>query len=104
MGPAGPKPDDVDGDESSRERKLTELEDAVNDAILTGRTEDIVLATLIRIVANSIDTERPLFPNPLKEPVFYARYFLPWVKAGVADAAEMQKAIDKGMQDLLKDD
>jgi hypothetical protein len=35
---------------------------------------------MIEITMRSINTERPLFDNPLTEPLFYARYFKPWVQ------------------------
>ena len=67
------------------------LAEAVNDAIITGHTNDEVLDLLLDITVVSITEGRPLFPNPLEEPVFYRRYFKEWVLEGLEDIQELKK-------------
>jgi hypothetical protein len=74
----------------------------VNDAMITGATEDPVLRLLIDLTVSSIVTGRPLFTNPLQEPMFYARHFQRWVQEGIEDAAQIEKVIEKGTPEALK--
>lgn len=46
-------------------------------------SDDAVLALIVEITMRAIKTQRNLFDDPMKEPLFYARYILPWVKAGM---------------------
>jgi hypothetical protein len=85
MGTRGPK--------RTREERLEELEEAVNDAILAETTTDRVLSLLLELTITSITEERPLFPNPLDEPLFYKRHFRKWVEEGLREAADIQKAM-----------
>lgn len=80
---------------------LSEMEDAVKDAILTGATDDIVLSYLIEIASYSKFTDRPLFPNPLMEPIFYRRYFYRWVVEGLAEKEKTDTATNVDLKKLL---
>jgi len=71
------------------------MEEAVSDAIITERCEDIVLARLIDLALVEIREMRFLFPNPLDEPVMYRRYLKPWVSAGLAEAEAIRDQIEK---------
>ena len=58
---------------------LDELKEIVQVACEDG-TSDLVLGLMIEVTVRSINTDRPLFNNPFTEPIFYARYFKPWVQ------------------------
>ena len=48
------------------------MADAIEDAIFGGSSRgDETLAILLNVIINSIKTERPVFSNPLDEPVLY---------------------------------
>lgn len=66
----------------------------MKDTIVTQRTSDPVLLTLLEIVVTSVAEERPLFNNPLEEPPFYRRYFRRWVKEGLEEAAKIAQLQD----------
>lgn len=69
------------------------MEDKVKDAItFEDLRNDPVLVTLINITLNSIRTERPLFDNPLREPVLYSRYFCNWVKEALEERKQLNIA------------
>ena len=89
MGTGDPKSDEcgLAGDRVT----LTELEDEVNDAVLTETTEDPVLAFLIEVTMASIETSRPLFSNLWDEPIFYRRHFRKWVEQGLREAAKIRE-------------
>jgi hypothetical protein len=70
---------------------FTELEDEVNDAVLTETTEDPVLAFLIEVTMASIETGRPLFSNLFDEPIFYRRHFRKWVEQSLREADQIRK-------------
>jgi hypothetical protein len=78
----------------TREERLEELEEAVNDAVLTETTDDRVLAFLLELTITSLTEERPLFPNPLDEPLLYRRHFRKWVEEGLREATDIQKAME----------
>jgi hypothetical protein len=82
MGTGGPK--------ISVEDWLAELEDAVKDAIVEGRTGDRVLEILLEITLSTIADGRPLFLNPLEEPVLY-RHFRRWTTEGLEELAKLSK-------------
>ncbi len=69
------------------------MEDNIKDAIITETTDDHVLSLLIEVTAHSLLTGRPLFENPLDEPVLYRRYFAPWVKEGLDEAQTANKKL-----------
>jgi hypothetical protein len=71
----------------------------VNDAILTESTDDPVLALLLELAAIEIQEERPLFPNPLEEPLLY-RQFKRWVKESLDEAVQLQQAEQKAKSRL----
>jgi hypothetical protein len=68
-----------------------EMAEAVNDAIITGVSNDPILDILIDVVATSVIEDRHIFPNPLDEPLLY-REFRTWVKEGLEDAAQIELA------------
>ena len=73
MGPRGPKrvKEDSEGNKPFDELIAT-MADVIEDAIYSGSTQnDQTLAVLLNIVINSIKTDRPVFSNPLDEPVLY---------------------------------
>ena len=56
------------------------MEEIVKESIYIGAVQDDpVLGLLLSLTMKEINTGRHLFPNPLEEPVFYARYIKPWV-------------------------
>ncbi len=85
MGSRGPK--------RPVDQVLEELEDEVSDAILTGYTEDKVLKILIDVTTASVQSGRPIYENPLHEPIFY-RWFKGWVAGGLEEAAALEKAME----------
>jgi hypothetical protein len=72
------------------------MENTVKDAITEGTT-DKTLSILLEVVRISITEDRLLFPNPLDEPVFYRRYFVPWVKEGLEEAKAIAEAEAQAM-------
>ena len=72
---------------------MIELEDAVEDAILTEHTDDPVLRLLLEIAIAEIAEARHLFDNIIDEPVFYKRYFIKWVTQSLQASAEAEKLI-----------
>ena len=69
MGSRGPKRVKED---SPFEELTNEMADVIEDAIFSGSAQgDETLAVLLNIVINSIKTNRPVFSNPLDEPVLY---------------------------------
>jgi hypothetical protein len=82
---------------------LAEMEDVVKDAILTGEVTDIVLSNLIEITTYSKVSDRPLFSDPLVEPVFYRRYFSRWVVEGLEERMKADKANNVDLKKMLGD-
>ncbi len=72
-----------------------ELEEAVNDAIMSGQTDDRVLEILIDLTVTSEHQNRPLFPNVMDEPDFYRLYFKKWVLESLAEAAALNSLENK---------
>ena len=66
------------------------MEDEVRLAVERG-TDDLVLAKLIEITIRSIHTKRALFPDPMTEPAFYARYFRTWVQSALDEKEALSK-------------
>jgi len=60
------------------EAVLQDMEAAVSDAFTLKTTDDPVLAVLIQIATVSVNENRPVYPNPLHEPVLW-RHFRRWV-------------------------
>lgn len=89
MGTEPPKSEDDPGKGRIADL-LEELEDAVKDAILT-TTDDPILSILLEITLNSLVTHRPLFDNPLEEPIFYRRHFVKWVEEGLQERAKTEE-------------
>ena len=73
MGSRGPKRVKEDGEGNKPfDELINTMADVIEDAIYGGSTQnDQTLAVLLNIVINSIKTERPVFSNPLDEPVLY---------------------------------
>jgi hypothetical protein len=63
-------------------------------------TTDAVLANLIDVTLRSITSKRELFENPLLEPVFYARYFRPWVQSALDERDALQGAHNQALKNL----
>ncbi len=68
------------------------MEEVVKDAVLTGEFSDLVLLRLIDLTATSIQDKRPLFPGLMDEPVFYRKYFYPWVNEALEEKKTMLAA------------
>jgi len=71
------------------------MAEAISDAIITQHTDDVVLDLLIETAIVAIQEGRALHPNPLKEPIWWRRYFLDWVSDGLNEAAKVREEIDK---------
>jgi hypothetical protein len=70
------------------------MEEAVSDAFALKTTDDPVLAILIQIATVSVNENRPVFPNPLHEPVLW-RYFRRWVADGIAAARKIDAILEE---------
>ena len=70
------------------------MEAAVSDAFTLKTTDDPVLAILIQIATVSVNENRPVYPNPLHEPVLW-RHFRRWVANGSAAAAKIDKILEE---------
>lgn len=73
---------------------IAEMEEAVSDAILTQDISDPVLAVLIRIATVSIKDNRPVFPNPMHEPVLWTM-FIKWVSDGYVAASKVKQIMEE---------
>ena len=73
-----------------------DLEVAVKDAIYEGTTDDHVLASTLALTIREIKTGRPLFENPLDEPILYSRQIRPWVRQAIVS---LRKANEKKEDD-----
>ena len=82
------------------EEELAAMAEAVYDAITTNSTSDPILAVLLELAITSIQDNRPIFPNPIDEPLMYRRYFLKWVTEGLEDAAKLQRAQEENEPQL----
>ncbi len=76
--------------QGAKEELFAEIEENVNDAILTSHTEDTILALLIEITTVALVENRPLFSNPLDEPIYYRRFFKKWVQDGLNEAVKLE--------------
>jgi hypothetical protein len=56
---------------------------AVNDIVYGEAVDDPVLESLLVMTLKEINEGRPLFPNPMDEPLLYGRYFKRWVREAV---------------------
>ena len=65
------------------------------------RTDDTVLKTLIELAVVSIDEERPVFPNPLDEPVLW-RKFRTAVYHARSDAKKARAEVEKALPDMTR--
>jgi hypothetical protein len=74
-----------------------ELADEIHDAILMEFTEDRSLEWLLRLALVEILDRRPVFPNPMHEPVLW-RKFVRWTEDALEDAKEVKKTLDKASQ------
>ena len=100
MGTAQVQRKKLDGEEGSyTEQLLAELEEDVRNAVIEG-SQDLVLARLVDITVRSIISERELFDNPLHEPVFYQRYFRPWVNAALDERNEFDNMHNQALKSL----
>lgn len=79
---------------------MEELEDAIVEVLITERAPDPELRWLIRIAFVSIYEKRPVFPNPLDEPVLFGK-FIGMVKEGLEDARSAQEEISKAQDGVL---
>lgn len=61
-----------------------DMEVAVKDAIFEGASDDQVLLVLLSLTMRELSSLRPLFPNPLDEPILYSRYLKPWVQSALS--------------------
>ena len=76
---------------------LNRMEEKISDAILSGSTDDLFLGTLLEIVIPAIRQKRPLFQNPLDEPVLYQHFF-----QATEDALADLMKVETGMDNALK--
>lgn len=74
------------------------MEEAISDYILEGRGDNRVLNTLIEITVVELTTDRPLFPNPLDEPVLYRRNFRRWIRESLEAKAKIDEVIERTIQ------
>ena len=65
------------------------------------KTDDMVLKVLIELAVVSLDEERPVFPNPLDEPVLW-RKFKRAVKLARDEARAAKSEIEKAIPDMPK--
>ncbi|GEM_PF-1278987 len=72
--------------------ELLAMEEAVHAAIEECRTSDRVLDTLLEVTITSLLENRPLFPNPLDEPLMYRLYFRKWVEDSLEVVGKLQRA------------
>jgi hypothetical protein len=63
-------------------------------------TTDLVLANLVDVTVRSVLSKRELFESPLHEPVFYARYFRPWVQSALDERDALQGVHNQALKNL----
>ena len=76
---------------------LDRMEEKISDAILSGATDDLFLGTLLEIVIPAIRQKRPLFQNPLDEPVLY-QHFAQVTEEALADLMKVETGMDNALK------
>ena len=64
------------------------------DTVVDGVSTDEVLIILIDVIVSSIESGRPLFNNPLDEPLLY-KHLVNWVVRGLKERAEASEYMTK---------
>ena len=85
------------GQKKSRvNEQLEALEATVHAAISDedANINDKALEVLIEVVLFSDGQGKPLFKNPLYEPLFYRQHFLPWVREGLRIKRDIDEACE----------
>ena len=70
------------------------MEEAVSDAFTLKTSKDRVLKSLIEVGTVSVIDKRPIFSNPLHEPILW-RHFVGWVSDGIAAASKIEAILEK---------
>ena len=47
---------------------------------MQGEIADASIGLIVELTVAAIQEDRPLFPNPIDEPIFYRRYIKRWVR------------------------
>ena len=74
-----------------------QMEEKITDAILSGATDDLFLGLLLEIVIPLVRQKRPLFQNPLDEPVLY-QHFIQVTEEALDDLMK----VETGMEEAKK--
>lgn len=72
--------------------------DEIAEVALLEGTSDRTLRLLIELAVVSQDTDRPVFPNPLDEPVLWRKF-----SRAVKDARDDAKAVKAELEKLIPD-
>ena len=81
-------------DRDSRRELLAPLENAVMDAVVDGVSRDTILIILIDLIMSSIYSGRPVYSNPLDEPLMYT-HMLTWVTRGMEEREKSSEIMSK---------
>ena len=96
MGASGPKSMDGGREEgiSPHQSLLDQMEEKITDAILSGSTDDFFLGLILEITIPLVRQKRPLFQNPLDEPVLY-KHFIQVLGEALDDLVKVETGMDE---------
>lgn len=69
----------------------------VRAVVIDGETGSDALSILIEVTLLEVLEGRPLFPNPMDEPIFYRRHFKAWIKNALVDKNQEDEAFQKAL-------
>ena len=101
MGASGPKRgEDVTHYEAAQSWWLDVIE-VIEEVALLETTSDQTLRILIELAVTSQDSNRPVFPEPLDEPILWRKFYAAVIDAR-DDAQAVKAEIDKIIPDMPK--
>ncbi len=74
---------------------LDQMEEVITDAILSGSTDDFFLGLILEITIPLVRQKRPLFQNPLDEPVLY-KHFVQVLGEALDDLVKVETGMEEG--------
>lgn len=72
-----------------------DLQVLIKDAVYEGVTSDAVLGSILALTIKDISGGKPLFPNPMDEPILYSRCIRPWVQQAIETLQKLNQKEQK---------
>ena len=73
---------------------IQRMQDKASEALMSGGTADPVLVHLLEAAAVSLTENRPVFPNPMEEPVLW-RHFMAAVRQAILGVERYEELANK---------